>query len=70
MSLRSLLLALLIAIVAAARVASDDCADDCNADQRVTIDELVEGVRIALGEEPVATCPAADSKHARVTPLP
>jgi len=54
---------MLIAIAAAARVASGDCVDDCNADRRVTIDELIAGVRIALDEEPVATCPAADSNR-------
>ncbi|MBX3026224.1 S8 family serine peptidase [bacterium] len=33
---------------------------DCDGDGRVTIDELVLGVRIALGEATPAICPAAD----------
>jgi subtilisin family serine protease len=33
---------------------------DCNGDGRVTIDELVAGVRIALGAAPLATCAALD----------
>lgn len=33
---------------------------DCNADGQVGIDELVLGVRIALGDSPPATCPAID----------
>lgn len=35
-------------------------AGDCDGDGRVTIDELVAGVRIALGDAPLATCAAAD----------
>ena len=38
-----------------------DCLGDCGTDGRVTLDELVRGVRIALGVEAIATCPAMDS---------
>ena len=34
---------------------------DCDGDGRVTIDELVIGVRIALGEAPSTTCEAFDT---------
>ncbi|MCK6554811.1 trypsin-like serine protease [Candidatus Binatia bacterium] len=37
------------------------CAGDCNADGSVTVDELLEGVRIALGEDDLALCPSFDS---------
>ncbi|MDX2165563.1 MAG: hypothetical protein SF182_00805 [Deltaproteobacteria bacterium] len=37
------------------------CPGDCNADAAVTVDEIVRGVRIALGEAPLADCPAADA---------
>lgn len=44
------------------------CAGDCNGDSRVTIDELVRGVRIALETPELADCPAFDSKgDTRVT---
>ncbi len=33
------------------------CPGDCNGDGCVTIDELVKGVNIALGDEPLSACP-------------
>jgi len=36
------------------------CAGDCNHDERVTIDELVSGVNVALGTLPIDRCPAVD----------
>ncbi len=36
------------------------CAGDCNVDGSITIDELVLGVNIALGNRPVDDCPAFD----------
>ncbi len=36
------------------------CTGDCNGDRRVTIDELILAVGIALGEEPPSQCPAID----------
>jgi hypothetical protein len=60
-SLRTLLVALVIAVAASAHAAASGCAGDCNADQKVTVDELIQAVRIALGEDPIASCPAADS---------
>ncbi|HSP97303.1 MAG TPA: hypothetical protein VL049_08675, partial [Candidatus Dormibacteraeota bacterium] len=38
------------------------CPGDCNADGAVTIDELVTGVTLALGERPVAVCPALNQR--------
>jgi hypothetical protein len=36
------------------------CTGDCRRDGRVTIDELIQGVRIALGELALSTCEAFD----------
>ena len=37
------------------------CPTDCDADERVKVNELVRAVRIALDQDPVSTCPAADT---------
>ena len=37
------------------------CTGDCNGDGRVTIDELILAVRIALDDAPVSVCPAVDA---------
>ena len=39
---------------------SSSCPGDCDGNGRVTIDELISAVRIALGEEPLSSCAAAD----------
>lgn len=36
------------------------CAGDCNGDDRITIDELVRAVNIALGTNPVSDCTSLD----------
>ncbi|HSP97965.1 MAG TPA: hypothetical protein VL049_12055 [Candidatus Dormibacteraeota bacterium] len=36
------------------------CPGDCNGDSEISIDELMRGVTIALGSQPVADCPAFD----------
>jgi photosystem II stability/assembly factor-like uncharacterized protein len=36
------------------------CAADCNGDDRLSVDELVAGVAIALGTRPLASCPRFD----------
>jgi len=41
--------------------AAGSCGGDCNADGRVTVDELVRGVNIGLGAQPVASCAAMDN---------
>lgn len=54
-----------VLVVAAAVCAvprpSAGCVGDCNGDARVTIDELVRGVQIALGSATVGTCDAMDN---------
>jgi hypothetical protein len=37
------------------------CAGDCDADQAVTVNELVLAVNIALEDQPIASCAAADT---------
>jgi YVTN family beta-propeller protein len=37
------------------------CAGDCDGDGEVSISELIRGVNIALGNDPVSNCPAFDT---------
>ena len=37
------------------------CTGDCDGDGAVTINELISGVRIALGQSPIGDCPEFDS---------
>jgi K319-like protein/Regulator of Chromosome Condensation (RCC1) repeat protein/regulator of chromosome condensation (RCC1) repeat-containing protein len=39
---------------------ADACIGDCNADGRVSVDELIRGVNIALGTLDVDACPSVD----------
>lgn len=36
------------------------CTGDCNDDDKVAINELIVGVNIALGRQPLAKCPGFD----------
>jgi hypothetical protein len=51
----------LIDPLAAIELVQAPAPGDCNGDGRVTIDEMIVGVRIALGDAPPATCAAFDS---------
>lgn len=42
-------------------IASTDCTGDCNGNGAVTVDELIVGVNIALGTQPLGNCPSFDS---------
>lgn len=53
-------IAVLLALLANGRAAAL-CPADCNGDAAVTVDELVRGVRIALGEAALSECPPADA---------
>ncbi|MBI3781872.1 MAG: S8/S53 family peptidase [Deltaproteobacteria bacterium] len=37
------------------------CPGDCNDDQQVTVDEIITGVNITLGETPLASCAVLDT---------
>jgi Phosphoinositide phospholipase C, Ca2+-dependent len=56
-------LLIVILVLACARGASAlvTCESDCNGDRTVTVDELIRSVSIALGSEPISSCPAADT---------
>lgn len=56
--LRGILLA--VGAVLACAGAALACAGDCDGDGRVSVAELIEGVRIALGDAPLSECPAFD----------
>ena len=50
----------LLVIATAAPVAGQACVGDCSGNAEVTIDELIRGVGIALGNIAVAQCPPVD----------
>ncbi|MGH7788444.1 MAG: hypothetical protein ACRERC_16360 [Candidatus Binatia bacterium] len=39
------------------------CVGDCNGSGTVTVNELIVGVNISLGNQPVSACPAFDPNH-------
>ncbi|MFN8643322.1 MAG: PQQ-binding-like beta-propeller repeat protein [Candidatus Binatia bacterium] len=53
----------LLLLAAALPPAADACVGDCNTDARVTIDELVRAVDVALGGAAIATCDAVDNNR-------
>jgi glucose/arabinose dehydrogenase len=57
----SLVLACAGLIFAPALVAAQTCAGDCAGEGTVSIDDLIRGVNIALGLQPVSFCAAMDS---------
>ncbi|MBX3025140.1 hypothetical protein KF840_09540 [bacterium] len=52
---------LLLAALAAAPAAAQSCPGDCNGDGQVRVEEMIVGVRIALGEAALGDCPAFDA---------
>jgi hypothetical protein len=48
-------------IVPAAPAAAQTCNGDCNDDRSVAVDEIILGVRIALGDAPLGDCQAMDA---------
>ncbi|HVN84108.1 MAG TPA: matrixin family metalloprotease [Candidatus Binatia bacterium] len=51
------------ATVVGATATPGGCVGDCDGDHKVSVDELVKGVNIALGNDVVASCEAFDSDH-------
>ena len=37
------------------------CGGDCNGDDRLSVDELIKGVAVALGVQPITACPRFDT---------
>lgn len=56
-----LLATALLVCLAAGPLPAQSCPGDCNGNGTVSIDELVLGVRISLGDAPLAQCPAFDA---------
>jgi hypothetical protein len=51
----------LLVLLAAMPAAAQPCPGDCNGDGEVRVEEMIVGVRIALGEVEVADCSALDA---------
>jgi hypothetical protein len=45
------------------------CVGDCNGDGEVTINELILGVNIALGNQPISACEAFDCQGTGMVPI-
>lgn len=52
--------AVVLAGLAGRAAAQPACIGDCDANKQVTVEELVRGVNIALGSQPVSSCTAFD----------
>lgn len=59
-------LVLLAAILSSSDALGSMCAGDCDGDNTVAVDELILQVRIALGEDELDTCSAADENSSGV----
>lgn len=59
--MKRILLASILALLMAERGVAQTAVGDCNGDLLVTIDEIVVGVNIALGQADLAACPAFDA---------
>ena len=54
--MRTMLAVVCLAAVSSFTVAQLPCAGDCNADETVTINEVISGLNIGLGLAELATC--------------
>lgn len=61
LALASILFLGILPISSRSAAAVLECEGDCGGDDRVTVDELLEGVNIALGHLPVGDCPLFDA---------
>ncbi len=59
---RALGLIAIAALFASRAVALGSCTGDCDRDNRVTVNEVVTGVQIALGNDATASCPAFECR--------
>jgi hypothetical protein len=65
----SIVCALALLTAATAVRAQQTCTGDCNGDGMVTINELILGVNIALGSQPLSACPAFDCENNQMVPI-
>lgn len=56
----ALVVAVAVWIGGVAGARGQECVGDCNGDGRVSINELILGVNIAVGQQPLSACPAFD----------
>jgi hypothetical protein len=64
-----IIVALTLAVVTVQRVAAQSCVGDCDRNGRVAINELILGVNIALGSQPLSACPAFDCTGNGAVPI-
>lgn len=57
----------LAVLLASTAARAQSCVGDCNGDGMVAINELIIGVNIALGDQPVSACPAFANQEGEVT---
>jgi hypothetical protein len=55
--------ALLVVVSQSSRAVASTCTGDCNSDGSVSVDELVMGVGIAMGDVDISQCPAMDAQR-------
>lgn len=60
---------LALACVGGSIIVGPVCLGDCNGNGQVTVDELVTGVSIALGEAPIENCAALDANGDRLATI-
>lgn len=60
-AMRFLAACIILATPAFAGATPPTCVGDCDGSGEVTVDEIVKMVRVALGDAPVAECPAGDA---------
>jgi hypothetical protein len=53
--------ALVLQLATGARAARAACVGDCDGDGTVAVNELISGVNVSLGAQPLPSCPAFDS---------
>ncbi len=63
MTVRKILPAVVALVLLTAKLVSGQCTGDCDGSKAVAIDELLTGVAIALGAQPLAQCPPFDSTN-------
>jgi hypothetical protein len=58
-----------LCVTLASARATAQCVGDCDGNNEVEINNLILGVNIALGTQPVTTCPAFDCQHDGTVPI-
>ena len=56
-------------VIACGSARAQECVGDCDGNGMVTINELILGVSIALGNQPITACGAFDCQHNETVPI-